>query len=343
MLCSKLLLIFAVESGKIILGLCTLSGTAWNLLANGGWIDVIAIKNERIIENENLLAEIANGEAHYIAWANPGLTFAATMCQQGLKINADAYKALFMEVNTKKETGTVYPRANMTFLPVSEANYYMHTEKHHDSEYAKEDEFIQFRDAFIANRDYIKATKLYLDLRDFELYNNDKAFTLKLVERYGEIITDIFTQEQMTGIEKVVMVYMNLGHEDDKMTHITEVNGWKYYINKNDGDKIYRISTEDTGRAKLSDDNTSIYRIDGEWIYYQNKSYGYRLYRMKLDGSNVQKLTDDAVDFFNVHDNYISYKNIRDNFKYYYIRKDGSGRTDIMLMMLDDIADKDTE
>ena len=78
-------------------------------------------------KHNEIFNEVVEKKAHYIAWAIPGLTYSAEFCRQGINADADMYKSLFMKINESKETGTLYPRANMTFLPVNAANYYMGT------------------------------------------------------------------------------------------------------------------------------------------------------------------------------------------------------------------------
>jgi len=155
--------------------------------------------------NNAILREIASGEAHYISWAIPGLTYSSHFCKQGVKANADACKALFMEINNKNETGTLYPRAYMTFMPVEKANYYMETEAHYDGEYTEAEKKRHMNDALIANRDYIKAKKLYLDIRD--LPNMDlMLMAMQYREYYSEMIRKIIEQEQMEIIDKLIII-----------------------------------------------------------------------------------------------------------------------------------------
>jgi hypothetical protein len=155
--------------------------------------------------NTTILCDVIENNAHYISWAYPGLTYSAHFCQNGLKVNAETYKTLFMEINSKGETGTLYPRVNMTFLPINKANYYMGTIVHRNEEYTREEEICHLKDALIANRDYIKAKKLYLDIRD--LPNMDiMLMSIHYKDYYSEIFKELIAKMQISEIDKLVII-----------------------------------------------------------------------------------------------------------------------------------------
>jgi hypothetical protein len=134
------------------------------------------------------MEKVRNGEIHYISWAIPGLTFAADYIRQVLKVDSDTYKSLFREINTKKETGTVYPKAYMTFLPIEKANYYSGTEIHNNYEYTVTEVFAQIKDVLRVNKDYIKAKILYIDIRDIEVDNGKIGRLYYIPEMFYNII-----------------------------------------------------------------------------------------------------------------------------------------------------------
>ena len=68
-------------------------------------LKIESVRSDRINEKD-IVNELSSKQAHYISWAVPGLTFSAFYCESVAKLNADAYKQLFMTVNQKNETGT---------------------------------------------------------------------------------------------------------------------------------------------------------------------------------------------------------------------------------------------
>ena len=158
------------------------------------------IRSDRLNENE-IVNELSNKQAHYISWAVPGLTFSAFYCESVAKLNADSYKQLFLSVNQKNETGTLYPHANITILPIERVNYYMSNIEHHTG-YTDDERFNHLKDAFIANRDYIKSPKIYLDIRDIEANYKEP---IVLLNTYNKMCKTIADQEGYTGISIAII------------------------------------------------------------------------------------------------------------------------------------------
>lgn len=64
---------------------------------------------------------------------------------------------------------------------------------------------------------------------------------------------------------------------------------WIYYCNNNDNSRIYKIKTDGTGKAEITDSNAMWLNIEGDWIYYCNITdddsvYG-KIYKIKTDGT----------------------------------------------------------
>ena len=58
---------------------------------------------------------------------------------------------------------------------------------------------------------------------------------------------------------------------------------WIYYSNYNgvDGDKIYKIKTDGTGKIELTGDRAFYINVAGDWIYYTNNDDGGKIYKIK--------------------------------------------------------------
>ena len=170
---------------------------------------------------DHVFDEIIDKKAHYISWAIPGLTFSAFFCEMALKNSNDnsSYQDLFMKINYKQETGTLYPYANMTFLPMESENYgYLaeHSIVHHRGYYTRKERTAHFKDAFIANRDYIKASKIYVDCRDIEHnfahhYNSGLYWGFCPCNFYSSIRAilrvDIVYKEKFDDVNKIVIIH----------------------------------------------------------------------------------------------------------------------------------------
>ncbi len=120
-----------------------------------GWTE--AIKTTDWNENDKY-------NYHYVAFAIPGLTFAAEYFYINRSLN---YKKLFYEINSANEAGTLFPLHKATYLPVNKANYYMETIKHRENT-SEKDQRKYFKDVEKSNTMFGTDT-IVLDLRDFDL------------------------------------------------------------------------------------------------------------------------------------------------------------------------------
>jgi hypothetical protein len=123
--------------------------------------------------------------------------------------------------------------------------------------------------------------------------------------------------------------------DDDKITKISEdiplyinvLDGWIYYCNISDQGKLYKVKIDGTQRTKLTDDFAQEITIENEWIYYSSSLEGNKLYKIKTDGTSRTKLNNDSTLSLNIEGDFIYYSNVDDDLKIYKIRKDGIGRT----------------
>jgi len=59
-----------------------------------------------------------------------------------------------------------------------------------------------------------------------------------------------------------------------------------YFLNTNDGGKLYKSNLDGSSKSKISDSVCSSLNIVGDWIYYSLPMEGKGLYKMKKDGSS---------------------------------------------------------
>ena len=63
------------------------------------------------------------------------------------------------------------------------------------------------------------------------------------------------------------------------------VDGWIYYVNVDEGNSLFKIKIDGTGRIKLNNSDSDIIDIVGDWLYYHNNDDGSKVYRVKTDGT----------------------------------------------------------
>ncbi|MBZ9687206.1 DUF5050 domain-containing protein [Clostridium estertheticum] len=115
---------------------------------------------------------------------------------------------------------------------------------------------------------------------------------------------------------------------DDTAIYINILGDWIYYSNFSDEGKLYKIKFDGTERTKLSDDLVDQITVENEWIYYINNEDGF-IYKIKTDGSSKTKLNNDTSYDINIEEDFIYYTNFDDDSKIYKITKDGKGRAKI--------------
>ena len=100
--------------------------------------------------------------------------------------------------------------------------------------------------------------------------------------------------------------------------------GYVYYSNTSDSEKLYKIGFDGAYNKKISENKAQYINISQDYIYYSNYSDGGKLYKSKLDGSNSQLLVDDKAAYITLSGEDIYYSNHSDGGKLYRVRKDGS-------------------
>jgi len=152
---------------------------------------------------------------------------------------------------------------------------------------------------------------------------------------------------------------------NDNANNIQVLGDWIYYSNVSDGDKLYKIKTDGTGRTRLtktsavhfllvnqdwvvysykqdlykirtngtdgsilSKDNPGSMNTDGKYVYYMNNDDNHALYRIRLDGQMRKKLTDNLSTSIHIIDDWIYYKEAVEplNMAVFQMKTDGSGK-----------------
>jgi hypothetical protein len=105
---------------------------------------------------------------------------------------------------------------------------------------------------------------------------------------------------------------------------------WIFYINANDGNKIYRIPLDGTKGERIGEDYARCLNIVDDWIYYfyykrdKDEILEYSIKKMRLDGLDCQKACTAGSDNYFLDDGWIYYTDYFDEQKMYRVKIDGS-------------------
>jgi hypothetical protein len=106
-----------------------------------------------------------------------------------------------------------------------------------------------------------------------------------------------------------------------------EQDGSVYFINSDDGNKLYVIRSGESRQSKLNDDHSAYLNVCGDWIYYVNRSQNNQIYKMRTDGSGDDKLLTDHAEYLYCYDGWLYYINYAHLGRIYKIRIDGTDRS----------------
>ncbi|MCE9616509.1 MAG: hypothetical protein K8T26_19720 [Lentisphaerae bacterium] len=98
--------------------------------------------------------EVRAGRCHIVTFAEIGLSSYSAYCELGYAIPRDEQVVHAERVNNSKETGTLYPKANITILPRL---------LFREVAPATEELRVAIRDAFVAERDYVRSGLMILE------------------------------------------------------------------------------------------------------------------------------------------------------------------------------------
>ena len=112
--------------------------------------------------------ELPKKEIHYISYAASGLTIPSSIIEFAGGFSVDDIYELMTKVNQERETGTLYPKANISLLPLPSMRSRFGLEPgdtFNDGDYSNEQIVSHILDAFKADTRYIKSNKMYFDFR----------------------------------------------------------------------------------------------------------------------------------------------------------------------------------
>lgn len=120
----------------------------------------------RIQENAvgDVTSELRAGRCHLVTFAEVGLSVFSAHCEFAYGIMQGGKQEHYAnQVNNAKETGTLFPEANITILP----NFLFR------DNYTSDAMMTCLRDAFLAERDYVKSGRMIIDFTCSEVPMDD--------------------------------------------------------------------------------------------------------------------------------------------------------------------------
>lgn len=111
---------------------------------------------------------------------------------------------------------------------------------------------------------------------------------------------------------------------DDDASGMNMHDGWIYYRNLFDDNRIYRMRPDGSESSRLNEDRSWYVSLVNNWIFYINQDDGDRIYKMRIDGSEIKPLSDDRFSTLNLTYEWI-YFGLMEGKGIGRMRHDGSG------------------
>lgn len=148
----------------------------------------------------------------------------------------------------------------------------------------------------------------------------------------GRTIAKGFFEANWSGSKSV---YLNLDDESSFGTTTGNSNnngiasvdneGYIYYSNPADNEKLYKAGYDGAYNKKISEDKAQYINVSNGWIYYSNYSDGGKIYKVKTDGSSREKIADVKASYLTLYGDNIYFCNHSDGGKIYKVSRYGSG------------------
>lgn len=102
---------------------------------------------------------------------------------------------------------------------------------------------------------------------------------------------------------------------------------WVYFSNISQGNKLYKMRLDGTGKQLLSNDDALYINVVGDWIYYINRSDVFKMYKIRLDGTGRTRIDNDhSATVMSVVGDWIYYVTQSEQYKLFRVRTDGTGK-----------------
>ena len=165
-------------------------------------MDITLLKRGKDVDEDmatdiDFVSVLKARDIHYVSLAVPGLTVVSACVEFGGGFDVRRRNDFMLRVNRAKETGTLYPQANITLLPSPTASYGgMDHNVHHQGEYSEAEVVAQILDAFKANSQYIKSRRMYFDFRNLGV--SESHYLASLRAAIHQAGTELIPEEAIT-------------------------------------------------------------------------------------------------------------------------------------------------
>jgi len=131
----------------------------------------------------DIIDDVKSGKIHIVCMGQNGLTHLNVYAELYCKIPKEVVNQCVELVNSKKETGTLFPKAYITILPKSETPSDWNTNKME----------MCIKDVFFANQEHLKCEIIYFTLESSYI---NRTIALEIVEKIvlNEKRTDLFVK-----------------------------------------------------------------------------------------------------------------------------------------------------
>lgn len=93
----------------------------------------------------------------------------------------------------------------------------------------------------------------------------------------------------------------------EQISRLSYADGWLYYINVMDGDKVYKIKPDGSEKTQISEGGVDSFVVDGPWLYYTPFSEN-GFYKLNMETQEIVTFTQsDTVYAFNILSDSIYY------------------------------------
>jgi hypothetical protein len=99
-------------------------------------------------------------------------------------------------------------------------------------------------------------------------------------------------------------------------------DGYIYYVNNADKEKLYKQSIGGVYNRVISEDKAQYVNESGDWVYFSNYADGGKLYKIRKDGTLKEKMLEDKAAYITISGQDIYYSNHSDGGKLYRVKKD---------------------
>ncbi|MBR3750811.1 MAG: DUF5050 domain-containing protein [Clostridia bacterium] len=106
-------------------------------------------------------------------------------------------------------------------------------------------------------------------------------------------------------------------------------NGYIYFLNPEDGNRIYRMKNDGTEQEKITSDRAKFLTVCEGWVYYSSPGNGLHFFRSKVDGSAREKLYETSMSNFTILGDTIYMETVTSSERLHVLKNDGSGYTRI--------------